>query len=92
MASCSENPHAVLVHTPIHASWLNKVEICLSIVKRKALTPRDFANLTAVAQRVFDFERHYEISAQPFEWRFTRDDLTALMRRLARHTTLASAA
>jgi len=35
-------PRAVLVHTPVHASWLNQVEIYLSIVEWKALTPKDF--------------------------------------------------
>jgi DDE superfamily endonuclease len=38
-------PRAVLIHTPIHASWLNQVEIYLSIVERKALTPRDLPTL-----------------------------------------------
>jgi len=85
-------PHVVLVHTPIHASWVNQVEIYLSIVKRKALTPRDFADLAAVEQRLLGFERHYEASAKPFEWKFTRADLAALMRRLAAHRPLQSAA
>lgn len=85
-------PRAVIVHTPIHASWLNQVEIYLSIVKRKALTPRDFADLAAVEQRLLCFERHYEASAEPFEWKFTRADLAALMRRLAAHLPLRPAA
>jgi hypothetical protein len=85
-------PGAVLVHTPIHASWLNQVEIYLSIVKRKALTPRDFADLAAVEQRLLSFERYYEASAEPFEWKFTRADLAALMRRLAAHLPLRPAA
>jgi DDE superfamily endonuclease len=33
-------PHAIVVHTPIHASWLNQVEIYLSLVQRKVLTPK----------------------------------------------------
>src|SRR5487761_1499750 len=85
-------PRAVLVHTPIHASWVNQVDIYLSIVKRKALTPRDFADLAALEQRLLGFERHYEVSAKPFEWKFTRADLAALMRRLAAHRPLQSAA
>lgn len=85
-------PRARLVHTPIHASWLNQVEIYLSIVKRKALTPRDFADLKAAEERLLGFERHYEASAQPFEWKFTRADLATLLRRLADHRTLEPAA
>lgn len=76
----------------LHASWLNQVEIYLSIVKRKALTPRDFADLKAAEERLLGFERHYEASAQPFEWKFTRADLATLLRRLADHRTLEPAA
>jgi len=32
-------PNLVLVHLPIHASWLNHVEIFFSILQRKLLTP-----------------------------------------------------
>jgi hypothetical protein len=85
-------PRSVLVHTPIHASWLNQVEIYLSITKRKALTPRDFVDLTDAEDRLLRFERYYEASAAPFEWKFTRVDLAALLRRLAAHQSLPSAA
>jgi len=36
-------PSIVLVHTPVHASLLNQVEIYFSIVQRKVLTPNDFS-------------------------------------------------
>lgn len=32
-----------LIHLPIHASWLNQIELYFSIVQRKALTPNDFS-------------------------------------------------
>jgi hypothetical protein len=41
-------PNVVLVHTPIHASWLNQIEVYFSIVQRKLLTPGDFADLGAL--------------------------------------------
>ncbi len=41
-----------LIHLPIHASWLNQVEIYFSIVQRKVLTRNDFADLAAVARRL----------------------------------------
>ena len=85
-------PRSVLVHTPIHASWLNQVEIYLSIIKRKALTPRDFVDLADAEDRLLRFEWYYEASAAPFEWKFTRVDLAALLRRLAAHQSLPSAA
>jgi hypothetical protein len=76
-------PNLQLVHVPVHASWLNQVEIYFSIVQRKVLTPNDFANLTEVEERLLAFERRYEESATPFEWKFTRKDLAKLMERLA---------
>jgi len=38
----SKWPTTVLVHTPVHASWLNQIEIYFSIGQRKILTPNDF--------------------------------------------------
>ena len=75
-------PTLVLVHTPIHASWLNQIEIYFSIVQRKVLTPNDFSSLAAVEDRLLRFQVHYEAIARPFEWRFTRYDLYALLDRL----------
>ena len=76
------HPRLVAVHGPVHASWLNQIEIYFSIVQRKALTPNDFPCLQAVAERLESFERYYESIAHPFEWKFTRADLNALMARM----------
>ena len=76
-------PNAQLVQLPVHASWLNQVEIYNSIIQRKVLTPNDFADLAEVEQRLGAFERRYEQSAAPFEWKFTRNDLALLMKKLA---------
>ena len=75
-------PNAVLVHSPVHASWLNQIEIYFSIVQRKVLTPNDFQGLEEVATRLEAFERHYESIARPFKWTFTRKDLAALIVKL----------
>ena len=75
-------PNLVLVHLPVHASWLNQVEIYFSIVDRKVLTPNDFPSLAAVAHRLLEFERYYEQIARPFEWKFTREDLDRLLAKL----------
>ena len=63
-------PTIVPVHTPVHASWLNQVEIYFSILQRKALTPNDFPSLEALQERLLGFARYYEAIAQPFEWKF----------------------
>lgn len=78
-------PNAVLVHTPVHASWLNQVEIYFSMVQRKALTPNDFADLAAVERRLRLYEELTNRSPRPFEWRFDRAKLKAFLKRLAAH-------
>lgn len=78
-------PNLVLVHTPVHASWLNQVEIYYSILQRKVLTPNDFASTEELEDRILRFQRHYELVARPFQWKFTRDDLRELMERLEQH-------
>lgn len=75
--------NARLVQLPVHASWLNQVEIYFSVVQRKVLTPNDFADLAEVESRLAAFERRYEQTARPFEWKFTRGDLAKLIDRLA---------
>ena len=76
------HPRLVPVHGPVHASWLNQIEIYFSIVQRKVLTPNDFPCLEAVAERLAKFERYFESIARPFEWKFTRTDLNALIARM----------
>jgi hypothetical protein len=75
-------PKLQLVHTPVHASWLNQIEIYFSIVQRKALTPNDFRSLADVEDRLRRFQKHYQAVAQPFEWKFTRRDLIRVLARL----------
>jgi len=68
----SQWPNLLLVHTPVHAGWLNRIEIYFSIVQRKALTPNDFRSLNELEQRLLAFQQHYEETASPFQWTFTR--------------------
>jgi hypothetical protein len=75
-------PRLVPVHGPVHASWLNQIEIYFSIVQRKVLTPNDFPSLAAVEERLLAFQTQYEAIAQPFEWTFTRRNLAALLNKI----------
>ena len=75
-------PTAELVHLPIHASWLNQVEIYFSIVQRKVIKPGDFADLPALTERLLAFQDRYNATAEPFDWHFTRTDLPALLDRM----------
>ncbi len=76
-------PNARMIHLPVHASWLNQVEIYFSVVQRKLITPDDFPNLDILANRLTAFEARYNTAAQPFDWRFNRDDLNRLLDRIA---------
>jgi DDE superfamily endonuclease len=75
-------PNVILIHTPVHASRLNQVEIYFSIVQRKVLTTNDFSSLQGLEQRLLAFQSHYGRSASPFNWTFTRRDLNVLLAKI----------
>ncbi len=79
-----------LVHLPIHASWLNQIEIYFSILQRKVLTPNDVDSLEDLAERIMSFQDSYQAIATPFEWKFTREDLAAVLNRLRRQARRAA--
>ena len=78
-------PTVQLVHVPVHASWLNQIEIVFSILQRKILTPNDCTDLEEVAKRIAAFERAFNERGEPFHWRFTRSDLELFLKKLAVH-------
>jgi transposase len=69
------HPNIAMVHTPVHASWLNQVEIYFSIIQRKVLTPNDCASLDELIERIVAFGKRYSALGKPFAWRFTRQEL-----------------
>jgi hypothetical protein len=75
-------PTLRLIHLPVHASWLDQCEIYFSIVQRKVVNPNDFTDLDQIAERLAAFELRYNAMAEPFDWRFGRDDLDKLCARL----------
>jgi len=82
-------PNAQMVHLPVHASWLNQIEIYFSVIQRKLLVPDDFADLGTLARQILAFEDRYNAAATPFDWKFTRTDLNQLLNRLAQHDPAA---
>ncbi|WP_438452543.1 IS630 family transposase [Streptomyces asiaticus] len=79
-------PNAVMVHTPVQASWANQVEIYFSVVQRKVVSPNDFTGLAQAEDRLRSFEDRYNATAQPFQWKFTTSDLDDLLARLDERT------
>ena len=85
-------PNLIVVHTPVHASWLNQAEIYFSVIQRKVVSPNDFADLDTLEQHLLAFGRRYERIAAPFQWKFTRHDLHKLLAKTdtAQPTSLAA--
>ncbi|WP_326819011.1 transposase [Streptomyces sp. NBC_01762] len=79
-------PNTVMVHTPVHASWTNQIEIFFSLIQRKVVSPNDFTDLMQIRERLQSFEDRYNATAQPFQWKFTTSDLDDLLPRLNRQT------
>jgi hypothetical protein len=80
----------ILVHTPVHASWLNQVELYFSIIQRKVLTPNDFANLAAIRLRLALYEELSNQRPTPFQWKFDRTKLVTLLAKIEAHQKLLS--
>jgi hypothetical protein len=82
----------MLVHTPVHASWLQQVEISCSIIQRKVLPPNDFAAWEALRLRLALYAELSHHNPTPCRWKFDRATLTALFAKIeARHRALADA-
>ena len=75
-------PNLILVHLPIHASWLNQIEIVFSILQRKVLRPNTAESLFELEDSILAFQERYQRRAKPFQWKYTREDLARLMSRL----------
>ena len=76
-------PNAIMIHTPVHASWLNQIEIVFSITQKKVISPNDFASTAQLAATLLAFIDRYNQTARPFNWKFTAADLTRLLQRLS---------
>lgn len=82
-------PHIVVVHTPVHASWLNQIEQYFSILQRKVLTPNDLTSLRALEERIVAFGERYSSLGKPFAWTFTRQELERRLRDPLLHVAAA---
>jgi len=62
----------VLYYTPKHASWMNQVEIWLSILVRKLLKLGNFRSLDDLRNHILAFIAYYNRTmAKPIKWTFT---------------------
>jgi hypothetical protein len=81
----------ILVHTPVHASWLNQIEIYFSIIQRKVLTPNDFADLEGVRLRLALYEELSNRHPTPFQWKFDRVRMAAWLVKTQAHQSQPNA-
>lgn len=72
-ATFLNNPEHPLVfyYTPKHASWMNQVEIWLSILVRKLLKRGTFTSTEHLKKKVLAFVQYYNLTmAKPFQWTY----------------------
>jgi hypothetical protein len=73
-----ERHRIVLQYTPKHSSWLNQVEIWLSILTRKLIKRGSFNSVADLQQKVLAFIEYYNRTmAKPFKWTYQGKPLTA---------------
>ena len=69
--------HKVVFHyTPKHSSWLNQIEIWLSILVRKVLKRGSFRSIEELEAKVRAFIDYYNQTANPFKWTYQGKPLT----------------
>lgn len=61
----------VFAYTPKHASWMNQIEIWLSILMRKLLKRGNFRSLADLQEQILAFVTYYnQTMAHPFKWTY----------------------
>ncbi len=84
------HPNTIMIHTPVHASWLNQIEIYFSIIQKKVISPNDFASLGELSATLLAFADRYNRTASPFNWKFNARDLRDLTARISEHQEQAT--
>src|SRR2546428_451604 len=77
-AFLSDPTHRIsFVYVPKHTSWLNQIEIWLSILVRRVIRRGNFSSVDALRTRILAFIDYFNQTAKPFKWTYTGRPLVA---------------
>ena len=71
----AEHPRWVVHHTPVHASWVNQIELFFSILQRKVIRKGNFTSREDLIAKLIAFISDYDQTAKPFAWTYAGDPL-----------------
>jgi len=71
----AEHPRWVVHYTPVHASWVNQIELFFSILQRKVIRRGNFTSREDLIAKLIAFISDYDQTAKPFAWTYSGDPL-----------------
>jgi len=71
----AEHPRFVAHYTPVHASWVNQVELFFSIITRKVLKRGSFTSRADLVSKLMRYIASYNETAKPFAWTYSGQPL-----------------
>jgi len=69
------HPRWVVHYTPVHASWVNQIELFFSILQRKVIRNGNFTSRDDLVAKLLAFITNYDETAKPFAWTYSGDPL-----------------
>ncbi|MGH9188710.1 MAG: IS630 family transposase [Acidimicrobiales bacterium] len=69
------HPRWVVHYTPVHASWVNQIELFFSILQRKVIRNGNFTSREDLVAKLLAFISDYDQTAKPFAWTYSGDPL-----------------
>jgi hypothetical protein len=77
-----QDPRLTLVHAPVHRQLVESGRNLLLCRAMQGSIPERLSEPGSAGKRLLDFQYYRESAAQPFEWKFTRQDLAKLLAKL----------
>lgn len=71
----AEHPRFVAHYTPVHASWVNQVELFFSIITRRVIKRGNFTSRENLVSKLMRFIASYNETAKPFAWTYSGQPL-----------------